>query len=221
MSVYRFCWGGLVLPLAGLGMVVAVLALPPGDVLLRVGVGLVIGPAASMLVHELLEACDMAPRPACAAVAGAISLVAAAGVRVALGEGAMLLLAVLVVLTSPAVLRCCAVVVRARLLLVLTRASSGQMPPPSILARPLLATLAVRQLSDEELAAAWRHSCRALQQAVDPDRRLGWVYARQVYLEELERRCPERLASWFALGVVPTSQSLHLPPPGRSDLDPA
>ena len=35
MRVYRFCWWGLVLPLAGLGMLVAVLALPLGDAVVR------------------------------------------------------------------------------------------------------------------------------------------------------------------------------------------
>ena len=68
MSAHRICWGALVLPLAGLGTVVAVLALPPGDLLLRVYAGLLIGPAASMLVRELLEACDLTPRPSSASL---------------------------------------------------------------------------------------------------------------------------------------------------------
>jgi hypothetical protein len=219
MRVYRFCWWGLVLPLAGLGMLVAVLALPLGDVLLRVYAGVLVGPAASLLVADLLKACSMTTRRSSAAVAGAISLVAAAGVRVVVGEGAMLLLAALLVLTSPVAGRCYALLLRARLRPVRTSGPAREAPPV-ILTWPLLGTLAVRQLTDEELATAWRHSCAVLPHVVDPDQWLGWVLARQAYLDELERRWPEGVAPWITAGLMPTEASRRLPqPPDLPELD--
>ena len=115
--------------------------------------------------------------------------------------------------------RCYALLLRARLRPVRTSGPAREAPP-SILSWPLLATLAVRQLADEELATVWRHSCAVLPQVVDPDQRLGWVLARQAYLDEIERRWPEGVAHWTTSGPTPTEASRRLPqPPGLPDLD--
>jgi hypothetical protein len=70
----------------------------------------------------------------------------------------------------------------------------------------------VDRLSDDELAAAWHASCRALQQDPDPDRQSGWVLARQVYLDEFQRRSPEVFARWLAETAGMTERSRqHFP----------
>ncbi len=56
-------------------------------------------------------------------------------------------------------------------------------------------------LDDDALCLAWRRSYRRLETARSALERLSVVEQRQDYLDELQRRFPEGLASWLASGA--------------------
>lgn len=59
----------------------------------------------------------------------------------------------------------------------------------------------LESLSDDELCRRWRRSFTALSQAADGALPLDVVRARQLYLDELERRHPAELRTWLASGA--------------------
>lgn len=65
----------------------------------------------------------------------------------------------------------------------------------------VLPVVAVRQLSTQELCREWRRSFTALQLATGPEQQLHVVGVRQLYLDEMERRCPSALQAWLASGA--------------------
>lgn len=56
-------------------------------------------------------------------------------------------------------------------------------------------------LSDDELCRQWRFSFTALADASTPELRAEVVRARQLYLDEIERRHPRELQAWLASGA--------------------
>jgi hypothetical protein len=56
-------------------------------------------------------------------------------------------------------------------------------------------------LSDDELCRQWRFSFTALADAGTPGLRADVVRARQLYLDEIERRHPQDLQAWLASGA--------------------
>jgi hypothetical protein len=199
-----------VLPVAVLGFVVAVLTVPAGDLAVKAFGGALVGVASSVLVRELHGDRVALPRVAETGLAVSLALVAAIGVRALVGEGAVLLVVLLVGLTAPGAVRAYAL-----LLDQAGRPPGFEVPdacPAPAGTSPLVTAVAVDRLSDDELAAAWYVSCRALEQDQDPDRRLGWVLARQVYLDEFQRRSPETFDRWLAETAGTTERSrLHFP----------
>ena len=66
-------------------------------------------------------------------------------------------------------------------------------------------------LDDDELCLAWRRSFVMLNAAGSPCERLLLVKQRQRYLDELERRSPDGLASWLTSGArAPGNPLPHL-----------
>jgi hypothetical protein len=59
----------------------------------------------------------------------------------------------------------------------------------------------LRALSDDELCRQWRFSFTALAEARSPDQRAEVVRARQLYLDEIERRHPLELQAWLDSGA--------------------
>ena len=59
----------------------------------------------------------------------------------------------------------------------------------------------VSTLDDAALCLAWRRSFVVLEAAVSIESRMTVVQQRQVYLDELERRCPGGIAAWLSSGA--------------------
>jgi hypothetical protein len=64
-----------------------------------------------------------------------------------------------------------------------------------------LATSDVRSMGTRQLVRDWRRSFVALEHASDPATKMAVVKARQVLLDELERRDPEGLHDWLESGA--------------------
>jgi hypothetical protein len=58
-----------------------------------------------------------------------------------------------------------------------------------------------QRLSETELCREWRRSFLTLQSAHSPGKLMRVVSQRQIYLDELERRCPSALQAWLASGA--------------------
>lgn len=63
---------------------------------------------------------------------------------------------------------------------------------------PLSPPCAAHDLTDRELCQEWRASFASLQSAVSVDERQRVAALRAGYLDEMERRAPERFAPWIA-----------------------
>ena len=74
--------------------------------------------------------------------------------------------------------------------------------PPAIFLPDLDAqAAALPALSDDELCQWWRRTFTALGEAGTAGQRLDVVRARQLYLDEIERRHPTELRAWLASGA--------------------
>lgn len=130
------------------------------------------------------------------------------GASEVLSDTTLLLLVVLAVLSSPGACRCYAFFFSP--LAPPTRTSlDSTVPGTTGRSSPLVTAITVQQLSDDELAAAWRHSGAALERAIGPDQRLAWVLARQAYLDEFQRRNPKMFNHWLARSAATTELSQH------------
>lgn len=68
--------------------------------------------------------------------------------------------------------------------------------------RPGVDPQSARRLSTADLCAAWRISLHALACAPDTQARIHVVSARQVYLDEMERRSPAAVQAWLAADAL-------------------
>ena len=202
MRVYRACWCTGVLLTGWLAFTVAVLAVPPVDLVGSAFVGVLVGLAGCLLVAELAHDPAAAPPLSAGAVLGPLVLVAGAGAQAVVGGSAVLLVGVLCLLSSPAACRVYGVLLEARRR---PAVSDERQARQGVAVRVTAET--VRRLSDAELAALWEHSAGELLAAERLHHRAGWLLARQACLDEFERRAPGQFAQWLvdAVGTTPPS----------------
>ena len=185
MTVYRDLWWAVCLPVVLLGLTVALL-LSPAALTVVLLTFAIIGAAVSL--SRAIESADRPLRdrvgPALrGALLGGSAAGALVGYTVLLGAGVLLLVG-LVLVSSPYSVR-----VYRRWLTALPTSSSDQ---PSV---------ALDELTDEQLCQAWRASYAALQRQSSAARAATAVAERQRYLDELERRNADGFAAWLASGA--------------------
>ena len=90
----------------------------------------------------------------------------------------------------------------------LTASSAAEVPPHQDpvhalhRGRPGVDPQSAQRLSTADLCAAWRISLHALASAPDTQARIHVVSARQVYLDEMERRSPAAVQAWLAADAL-------------------
>jgi hypothetical protein len=71
-------------------------------------------------------------------------------------------------------------------------------------------------LDDAALCLAWRRSYLMLEEAPNGPDRIALVVQRQLYLDELQRRCPSGVAAWLASGARASSNPMPFLSDGRA-----
>jgi hypothetical protein len=204
MKVYQTVWLVLSIPLALVGMSLALVLSPTGLAALFIAFAVV---GAILLPCAVSEFGERPPRDRVrlavgGALIGGTTAGAFAGFVVLLGAGAFLL-AVLVLGSSPSAVRAYSRWLRsaptpstAQLdawarALAYTSPDYAPFQPPSEL----------DELTDEQLCQAWRASYMSLQQQPSANHKIATVAERQKYLDEFERRNPHGFVAWLASGA--------------------
>jgi hypothetical protein len=100
-------------------------------------------------------------------------------------------------------------------LLVLGVEQARRSPPlrPILASARLSARPSLAGLTERQLWAAWQRSCAKLLDDADLNERCRQVQHRELYLDELERRCPTGFAQWLGQATAGTLQPGTLPWP--------
>ena len=186
MSTYRLVWRIAVGVVAGVGVLLAVLLVPPSTMIAVFVAAALVSALVTGTAEALRESRSrgMLRRYGRHTLAGGFAGIGAAGLGALVG-GVVFLVILLAVLTSPPLTTWYA----ARL--------GRHRPAPARPSYPNIRIIRAETLSIDELCTAWTQSCLDLRDA-SPAQALRFVEARQRYLDELERRDPDGLRAWLA-----------------------
>jgi hypothetical protein len=177
VAAYRYLWSALSGSVCVLGLLAAVFLVPGNVMLPLLFVATLIGLTAATTAWSRPGETTIAARSRRAAVVGLTvisAIVVCAGCVVLLGAAGPTLLLVLGV-TSPAAVRWCG-------------RKLGHVPGR---------IRGTGALTTAELCRQWQDSYKSLRDATTAAARLRIVEARQLYLDELERRDPVGLEAWL------------------------
>ena len=186
MDTYRLCWRIAVGVVAGLGVLLAVVLVPPSTMIAV----FITAALVSLLVTATAAALREGRSPGVLKrygrnlVLGGLAGVGAAGLGGLVG-GVAFVLVLFAVLASPPLMIWYAAVL------------DDRRPAPARPSYPNIRIIHAETLSIDELCVAWTQSCSALRGA-SPAQALRFVEARQRYLDELERRDPAGVRAWLA-----------------------
>ncbi|MGZ4470095.1 MAG: hypothetical protein ACXVXB_16545 [Nocardioidaceae bacterium] len=206
-STYQTWWAVLATAVGTLGVLLACVARPTDQVLALAATGLALGGCAGSLYDLPQDKITVRSMLVFGAFTG-VGLVATLGVCAVLGSAGALL-PLLLVVSSPWCIRTAHRGAAYAVQKLAARDATDSAPPPSAPApvpappaqRPAVSAAPeppVQDMDEAALLRAWRASSVAMARTGTREGRLRLAQRRQDYLDELEKRDPERFAAWLA-----------------------